>query len=293
MAQTQAERRVLIGGHNSHEREAPVGQPFGALLRHWRQLRGRSQFDLALDAGISARHLSFLETGRSAPSREMVSLLAESLNIPLRESNALLESAGFARLYREISLSDAEARIAREAVGLVLANQEPFPAVVMDRYWNILQANNSAQRFFSTLLAGATGEPPNNVLRLMFHPDWLKPYVTNWSAVASGLLNRVRREAVCGVVDQQTQKLLDEILTYPGMSDRERSPVYNTQFSPIVTIDWCKGDLRASFFSTVTTLGTPQDIALQEMRIECFFPADEATKMSPFFREGDVSGKTR
>lgn len=270
----------------------PSGRTFGALLRHWRQLRGRSQLDLALGAGISARHLSFLETGRAAPSREMVSLLADVLNIPLRESNALLESAGFARIYTEMSLSDAEARVAREAVGLVLENQEPFPAVVMDRYWNILQANNAARRFFSTLLADATGEPPNNVLRLVFHPNWLKPYVTNWPAVASGLLIRVRREAVCGVVDQKTQELLDEILAYPGMSDRDRSPGYAAEFSPIVTVNWCKGDLRANFFSTVTTLGTPQDIALQEIRIECFFPADEATRMSPFFREGGASGRT-
>ena len=270
----------------------PLGQTFGGLLRHWRQRRGKSQLDFALDAGISARHLSFLETGRAEPSREMVARLANALTIPLRESNALLESAGFARIYTEMSLSDAEARIAREAVGLVLANQEPFPAVVMDRYWNILQANDSARRFFSTLLADATGDPPKNVLRLMLHPDWLKPYVTNWPAVASGLLKRVRSEAVCGVVDQQTSELLDEILAYPGMPDREQSPVHAAEFSPIVTVNWRKGKLQASFFSMVTTLGTPQDIALQEIRIECFFPADEPTKMSPFFREGDASGKS-
>jgi transcriptional regulator with XRE-family HTH domain len=247
-------------------------------------LRGKSQFDLALDAAISSRHLSFLETGRAEPSREMVSRLAEELNIPLRESNVLFESAGFSRIYTELSLSDAEAGIAREAVSLILEHQEPYPAVVMDRYWNILQSNNAAQHFFSTLLADSATEPPNNVLRLMFHPDWLKPYVTNWPAVARGLLNRVRREAVCGVFDQTSQELLEEILAYPGMSDRDKSPVYDAQFSPIVTVDWCKSDLRASFFSMVTTLGTPQDIALQEIRVECFFPTDEATKTSPFFQ---------
>lgn len=117
--------------------------------------------------------------------------------------------------------------------------------------------------------------------------------MTNWSAVASGLRYRVRREAVCGVVDPMTREPLDEILAYPGVSDRERSFPFDAQFSPVVTVDWCKGDLRASFFSTVTTLGMPQDIALQEIRIECFFPADEATTRSPFFREGDRRGEAR
>ncbi|MGL5094112.1 MAG: transcriptional regulator, partial [Planctomycetia bacterium] len=204
--------------------------------------------------------------------------------------NVLFESAGFVRIYTELSLSDAEARIARDAIGLVLASKEPFPAVVMDRYWNILQANQAAQRFFAAFLVDAPGAPPNNVLRLMLHPKWLKPYVANWSAVASGLLSRVRREAVCGVVDPKTRELLDEILSYPGVSDRERPPVGDAPFSPILTIDWCKGDLRASFFSMVTTLGTPQDVALQEIRIECFFPADEATKHSPLFRDRDGFG---
>lgn len=268
-------------------------QTFGALLRHWRQLRGKSQLDLALDAGISARHLSFLETGRAEPSREMVLRLAEAMSIPLRESNALLESAGFAKVYTEMGLSDSEAWVAREAVELVLTNQEPFPAVVMDRYWNILQVNNAAQRFFSALLAGAPGEPPNNILRLVFHPNWLKPYVTNWPAVAGALLSRVRREAVCGVVDQKTQELLDEIAAYTGVLDRSWPPVGAAEFAPILTVNWCKGDLRASFFSTVTTLGTPQDIALQEIRIECFFPADEPTARLPFFREGGLARRSR
>jgi transcriptional regulator with XRE-family HTH domain len=262
------------------------GKAFGALLCHWRRLRGRSQLDLALDAGISARHLSFLETGRAEPSREMIGRLADSLSIPLRETNALFESAGLARVYTEVRLSDAEAFGAREAIGLLLANHEPFPAVVMDRHWNILQVNNAAQRFFAAFLSGVPGEPPTNVLRLLFHPDWLKPYVTNWSAVAGALLSRVRREAVCGIVDQQTQDLLDEIAAYAGRSGRNPTFLIDSEFAPLVAVNWCKGDLKASFFSTVTTLGTAQDISLQEIRIECFFPADEATKRLPFFREG-------
>jgi transcriptional regulator with XRE-family HTH domain len=271
----------------------PSQQNFGTRLRYWRQLRGKSQLDLALDAAVSARHLSFLETGRAEPSREMVLRLADALNIPLRESNALLESAGFAEVYTQLSLSDAEARVARETLGLVLANQEPFPAVVMDRYWNILQSNNAAQRFFAALLAEKARKAPDNVLRLVLHPDWLKPYVTNWPAVAGGLLSRVRREAVCGVVDQKSQQLLEEIAAYPGVLDRAWPPVGAAEFSPILAVNWCKGDLRASFFSTVTTLGTPLDIALQEIRIECFFPADEATARSPFFRERGATRRSR
>jgi transcriptional regulator with XRE-family HTH domain len=253
--------------------------PFGQLIKRWRQVRGRTQLDLSLDAGISSRHLSFLETGRSAPSRDMVHLLCRSLNLPLRESNALFEAAGYARPYSESHFSQEERDVADRAIKLILANQEPYPAIVMDRHWNILQSNDAARNFFSTLLADATAPPPQNVIRLMFHQQWLKPYVVSWPAVAAALLDRVRREAVCGVIDDATHQLLDEVLTYPDVSQTLSGAWKgHHEFSPILPVEFRREKLHASFFSTVTTLGTPQDIALQELRIECFFPADETTR---------------
>jgi hypothetical protein len=209
----------------------------------------------------------------------MVHLLCQSLNLPLRESNALFEAAGYARPYVETHFSPEERDVANKAIHLILANQEPYPAIVMDRHWNILQANNAAQSFFSTLLADAESPPPQNVIRLMIHQQWLKPYVVNWPTVAAALIERVRREAVCGVVDDATSQLLDEVLTYPEVSQALSGAWKDRyEFSPILAIEFRKDVLHASFFSTVTTLGTPQDVALQELRIECFFPADDATR---------------
>lgn len=211
----------------------------------------------------------------------MVHQLCASLNLPLRESNALFEAAGYAPPFGDTPFSAEEQAIANQAIGLVLANQEPHPAVVIDRHWNLLQANQGAQRFFATLLDGAPTPPPQNVIRLMFHEDWLKPWVLNWPSVAAALLKRVHREAICGVVDQQTSKLLAEVMDYPGVREGVRSaPVNAPDFSPILAIEFIKGDLHARYFSTVTTLGTPQEIALQELRIECFFPAEDLRTVS-------------
>ena len=261
----------------SSKNAAQGARGFGKLLKDWRQRRGHSQLALALHARISARHLSFLETGRSEPSREMVLLLSRALNLPLRETNTLFEAAGFARPYSEMSLSDKETHNANEALQLILENHNPHPAVVMDRYWNILMANDSAQSFFATLLAD-TVDAPGNVIRLMLHQQWLRPYVVNWPPVAAALLARVQREAVCGIIDEQTQELLDEVLEYPDVRDvmSRANPMGGHQFTPILPIEFRKPPLHARYFSTVTTLGTPQDIALQELRIECFFPWGDA-----------------
>lgn len=260
--------------------------PFGALLREWRSHRGKSQLALALDAGVSGRHLSFLESGRAEPSREMVLLLARALDVPFRDCNLLLESAGYARHYGERALSDGEARLVNEALDLILTRQEPFPAVVMDRHWNILRTNSGADRLFGMLLEGHAplAPSPPNVLRLMFHPDGLRPHVTDWRDVAESLLQRVRREAVGGHLDRQLRALVEEVLGYPGVGETlgARRPVA-APFAPILPVGFERGPHRFRFFSTVTTLGTPQDIALQEIRVECFFPADDATRPSAFF----------
>jgi transcriptional regulator with XRE-family HTH domain len=264
----------MVGATAASDGEATT---VGRLLQHWRRLRGKSQIALALQAGISARHLGFLEIGRANPSREMVVLLAGVLDVPLRERNGLLLAAGYAPIYAETGLDAPAMTQARKAVALILDHQEPYPAVVMDRHWNLLTTNAAATRFFARLLPGGAGSSPN-VVRLMFDPEGLRPSVANWEAVAEALVQRVHREALGGVPDTTTRALLDEVLSYPGVPARWRSPDLLAPFpAPYVAVQFRKGDLAMDFFSTVTTLGTPLDVTLQEIRIECFFPASEAT----------------
>jgi transcriptional regulator with XRE-family HTH domain len=234
---------------------------------------------LALQAGVSARHLGFLEIGRSRPSREMVLLLAGVLDVPLRERNALLLAAGFAPVYRETGLEAPALGQARKALELILRHQEPYPAVVMDRHWNVLTSNGAAVRFFGELVPPPEPGRRANVIRSMFDPAGLRPYVANWEAVAEALVQRIHREAVGGVPDEGTSALLEEILAYPGVPARWRSPdLLAAAPGPYLSVMFRKGDLAMDFFSTVTTLGTPLDVTLQEMRIESFFPADERTE---------------
>jgi transcriptional regulator with XRE-family HTH domain len=257
-----------------------VANPFGQLLQRWRRVRGKSQLDLAMAADVSPRHVSFVETGRSTPSRPMVMMLASALDVPLRERNALLVAAGYAPVYRETRLDAPELEPARRALELILRHQEPYPAVVMNRRWDIVTANDAARGFFSFLLGDAGPAPagPPNVLRLMFDPRGLRPHVTNWEEVAEALVQRVHREAVGGVADDETSALLREILAYPGVPTRWRSPDPTLPLAPFVPVSFRKQDVSARYFSAVTTLGTPQDVTLQELRVECFYPADAETE---------------
>lgn len=253
-----------------------VDSSVGALLQHWRRARQLSQLALATQAEISSRHLSFVETGRANPSRDMVLLLASVLDVPLRERNALLLAAGFAPVYHESNLDAPELAAVRRALDAILAQQEPYPAVVMNRHWDIVRTNQAGSRFFGLLL-GARAAGPANVLRLMFDPAGLRPFVTNWEAVAEALVRRVRRECVGGVEDPGTRQLLAEILSHPGVPAAVRQAAPGPALLPVVPVSFRKDDRRFDFFSTVTTLGTPQDITVQEIRIESFFPVDEAT----------------
>lgn len=252
--------------------------PVGRLIQHWRHVRRKSQLALALEAGVSARHLGFLEVGRSRPSREMVLLLADALDVPLRERNTLLIAAGFAPVYRETGLTAPELGHAHRALRLILDHHEPFPAVVMDPLWNLVLTNRGADRFFERLLPSPPAGPPN-VVRLMFDPQGLRPFVANWEEAAGALLRRVHREALGGAPDEATGRLLEEVLAYPDVPRRWRTPEsLGLTPPPLVAIQFRKGDLAMDWFSTVTTLGTPQDITLQELRIECFFPANAETE---------------
>lgn len=256
--------------------------PAGAMLRHWREARHLSQLALSLEAGVSSRHLCFIETGRAQPSRDMIHRLADVLDVPLRERNALLLSAGFAPVFPEVGLDLADETVApvRAALDAMLRQQEPFPAVVMSRHWDVLRSNAAADRFFTFLLGPpqVPDDKPANVLRLMFSPQGLRPFVKNWGVVAEALVRRVHREVVGGVLDEATQNLLDEVLGYPGVPKQWLNPSTERALLPVVPVSFEKEGRAFNYFSTVTTLGTPQDVLLQEVRVESFYPMDEDTR---------------
>jgi transcriptional regulator with XRE-family HTH domain len=252
----------------------------GALLQHWRKARHLSQLGLANTAQISPRHLCFLETGRARPSREMVLLLANALDVPLRERNALLLAAGFAPMFEETRLDAPALATVRAALDAILRHHEPFPAIVMDRHWNVVSGNEAARRFFAYMLDWSTRPANANMIRLMFDPRALRPRVQNWKAVAVALFHRIQREAVCGVRDGGTTALLEDVLAYPDVRPILRNLDLEKPSIPVIPISFMKSENDGVFnyFSTVTTLGTPQDITLQELRIECFFPTDPETE---------------
>jgi transcriptional regulator with XRE-family HTH domain len=240
-------------------------------------VRRKSQLALALDANVSARHLGFVEGGRATPSRELVLVLADALDVPLRERNELLVAAGYAPIYRETGLAAPEMARARTALECILRQQEPHPAVVMDRHWNIVMTNAAAAAFFGSLPKPSIPGPAN-IIRLMFHPEALRPFVQNWELVAEALVQRLHREAVGGVPDDETTRLLEEVLGYPGVPREWGRLRPDASALPFLPIEFRVGDRVLKYFSTVTTLGTPLDITLQEIRIECFHPSDDATE---------------
>jgi transcriptional regulator with XRE-family HTH domain len=256
---------------------ANAASPVGELLRHWRRARHLSQLALAAEVATTQRHLSFIESGRSQPSRTMVLRLARVLDVPIRERNQLLLAAGYAPLYREAGIADEQATHVRAAISRILEAHQPYPAIVMDRHWNVLTTNSAAVAFFDWLLGDRTLDEPANVIRLMFDPDGVRAFVRNWEDVAEALIQRVHREAVGGIPDPETTALLEQALAYPGVPSEWRLPDFRAPPSPVVALDFAKDDLAVSYFSTVTTLGTPQDAMLQEIRIESFFPADDAS----------------
>jgi transcriptional regulator with XRE-family HTH domain len=256
---------------------APARRSVGDLLRDWRQRRRMSQLLLAVEAGISARHLSFVESGRSQPSREMVMHLAERLDVPLRERNALLIAAGYAPLYRERGLDDPQLAAAREAVDLVLHGHEPYPAVAVDRHWNIVASN----RTLAPLIGDASPAllaAPANALRLSLHPEGIAPRILNWHEWRAHLLTRLQRQ-IDASADPALASLHDELAAYPpppGTPDPlDAAETVGHHIAVPLRIRTALGDL--SFYSTTTVFGTPVDITLSELAIEAFFPADPQT----------------
>ncbi|MBO0798580.1 MAG: helix-turn-helix transcriptional regulator [Blastocatellia bacterium] len=243
----------------------------GELLRYWRQERGKSQLDLSLDTGISQRHLSFVESGRSAPSRDLLSIVSEALNIPLRERNVLLLASGFAPQYGAQSIDGEQMAIVTQAIDRMLRQHEPHPALVLDRHWYVIRTNEAAPRFFGSFIDLEKIPKPRNLLDLMFDPVGMRPFVEDWEKVAAGLLQRVRLEAVGQVLDAELQKLLERLREYPGVAALKPSLVPQ---SPVLPIVFRRGNERFSYFSLITTVGTPQCITAQELRVECMFPTD-------------------
>jgi transcriptional regulator with XRE-family HTH domain len=261
-------------------KKSRTGTELGALLRHWRDVRGRSQLDLSLDTGVSQRHLSFIESGRSVPSRQILMDLAQAMDVPLRERNALLLASGYAPMYSEAPWDAAEMRNVKYALERILRQHEPYPAVVMDRYWNVLMTNAAAPRFFGRFIDIASRERPRNMLRLMFDPAGMRPFIANWESVAQSLIQRVQHEAVGHVMDNETGQLLKDLLAYPDVDATWKNPAAfgATPALPVIPINFVSDDRVLSLFSMVTTVGTPQSVATQELRIECLFPADDETE---------------
>jgi transcriptional regulator with XRE-family HTH domain len=253
-----------------------VSSTIGDLLREWRAARRLSQLHLALAAGVSARHLSCIETGKAQPSRELIDRLAEALEVPMRDRNALLMSAGYAPGYRETEIAAPQMANARRAIELILKQQEPYPAVVFTRHWDLLMVNQGAARVFNWLRGGQSTE--RNVMRAVFDPRQLRPLIVNWEQVALDLIRHLQADIAGAPRDPRTRALLQEILAYPGVPSRWRArEVWDAPAEPLWTVTYRKDGHDLTFFWTITTFGTAQDVTLEEIRIESHFPADDAT----------------
>lgn len=254
---------------------------FGERLRWWRARRGLSQLALSGAAATTQRHLSFLESGRTAPSRTMVLRLAGALDLPLRQQNALLLAAGFAPAWRQRDLAAPELAEVNRALQYMLDQQEPYPAFVVDRRWNLLRANKGAGRFVEFLLGPAPppvpGAPPPNLAEALLAPNALRPFILNWEDTARFFLRGVQADAAADGT-AETAELLSRLLAFPGLPALYEALSPDEAKAPVLTIDFRKDETSFRLFSTIATLGTPLDVTLQEIRVECFFPADEPSR---------------
>ena len=251
---------------------------FGSRLRWWRAHRGLSQLELAHTAGTSQRHLSFLESGRTQPSREMVVQLATALDVPLRQQNVLLVAAGFAPVWRESDLAAPALAQVNAALDYILTQQEPYPAVVVDRRWNLLRANAGAGRL-TQFLTGPAADPSPGVLNLaewLLSPTGLRPFLVNWREVALHLIRGIEADALAdGTVESAA--LLRRLLALPDLPKPGTVIALDPPSSPVLAMHFRKHEISLRLFTTIATLGTPQDVTLEELRIESLFPADAET----------------
>lgn len=250
-------------------------RPFGEHLRAWRLRRRMSQLDLAGEADISTRHLSFVETGRSVPSREMVLRLAERLDVPLRERNALLVAAGYAPMYRERPLDHPALAAARDAVQLILDSHEPYPALAIDRYWNLVAHNALVPHLLAGIPASLM-RPPVNVLRLSLHPEGLAPRIVNIGQWRHHLFERLRQQ-IQATGDTKLQALEQELRSYPAPPDGDATRLSGEVLGIVVPLRFRTPAGVINLISTTTVFGSPVDVTLQELALETFFPADAFT----------------
>ena len=252
----------------------------GRLLKEWRGRRGFSQLDLAIAARTTQRHLSFIESGRATPSREMVFRLAATLSLPLRQQNTLLLAAGYAPAWRERELSAPGMEVVDRALDFMLAQHEPYPAFVVDRRWNLLRANRGAVKFVEFLTGPAASAPnaePVNLAVALISPDGLRPLIVNWREVAAHFLRGVKDDAEMDGTPEtmalltRLSALAQDSLLSDALFPEETSP-------PVLPIHFQRGETSLRLFTTIATLGTPRDITLDEIRIEFFFPMDSATE---------------
>lgn len=263
-------------------REQASPSAFGQLLKEWRAQRKLSQLELALNCNVSQRHISFLESGRSQPSRAMVTQLSDALDISLRDCNTLLQAAGYRAVFLERDLGDADMAPVRQALNLILEHHNPYPAIVVDRHWNLLDANRATLSLFSLLgdmdaLWKAVGGSTPNIMRLTFHRAGLRPFIENWAELAPLMLQRLQREALADN-SPVLQDLLQELQGDPEIPREWIRHNPSQRLAPVVPMALRVGDLSIRLFSMLTTFGTPQDISTDEMRVESFFPMDAETE---------------
>ena len=250
----------------------------GALLVSWRKARHLSQLELSATAGVSQRHLSFLETGRASASREMIIHLAIELDVPLRDRNTWLRAAGYADAYTHNGLDDQAMTQVKGVLQTMLDAHEPFPAYVIDRTWTMLMANTPAQALTELLVEPKAAQLfEANLLRLVLHPDGLRQHIVNWPALAGTLLHRLKRELADRNGDQALAQLLEEVMGYPGLSDLLSAPDLPASSDLLVPMIVATPLGNLSFLTTIATIGAPYDVTLEELRLETLLPADEKT----------------
>lgn len=261
-------------------------QDFTHYCRKWREHRRLSQLDLALMADISQRHLSYLETGKSRPSREMIDRLSEAMEIPLRERNRLYQAAGFSVQYAETPIEEKDMQPVQQALSRMLEHHDPYPAVVVDRFWNVLQMNNAANAMFGQVIAslgenwrvliGSDADDKVNLALLTMHPMGLRRFMLNWPDVAALFVNRLKSEALA-TFDEQVFEYLMSVVDQAGHIDPGSSA--QKGLTPVLPVELKMGDSVVKLFTVISTFGTPQDLTTDELRVEMFYPADESTRL--------------
>ena len=257
-----------------------TSSPFANLLKKWRKVRKYSQLELSLEAGISQRHLSFLESGRSRPGKDTVILLTEALQMPLRDRNTMLKAAGFGSVYTERAMDDKSMGSVKQALEMTLQHHDPYPAIVVDRRWNLYMSNHAANK-----LMGIIGRPdPSlldngnvNIYRLTFSPKGIRPLVTNWPEVASQLLLRLQREVIEDAGNEFLANLFDEVQTMAGTKPLKADDIATT-VAPVASFNMKAGDIELNMFSMISSFGTALDVTASELKVETFFPGDERTR---------------